>query len=161
MKKFHVVLAVLLVFSSLLFGCEDKNNGSVNTENLKNTTYPIETDTKLTYWTPGGVIPGGYVSRDEMPVNIEYEKKLGVDIEWIVPVQGQESSQLSIMLASGDLYDIIDWYWMDYSGGPDKAIEDGAILPLNDIMEEYSPALTKYLKEKEYVDRRVKTDNGN
>jgi putative aldouronate transport system substrate-binding protein len=47
-----------------------------------------------------------------------------------------------------------------YPGGPEKAIADGYILKLNDLIDKYAPNLKKYLQEHPDIDKMVKTDNG-
>ena len=49
----------------------------------------------------------------------------------------------------------------NYPGGPEKAIKDGVIIPLNDIFKEYCPNITKYLAENPDIDKMIKTDDGN
>jgi putative aldouronate transport system substrate-binding protein len=50
--------------------------------------------------------------------------------------------------------------WLGYSGGPEKAIEDGVILRLNDIFDRYCPNIKAYLDANPDIDRMVKTDKG-
>ena len=49
---------------------------------------------------------------------------------------------------------------MNYPGGPEKAIQDGNIIALNDVFEQYCPNLMKYLEENPDIDRMIKTDDG-
>ena len=49
---------------------------------------------------------------------------------------------------------------MDYPGGPEKAINDGNILALNDIIDKYCPNLKAYLASNPEADRQAKTDDG-
>ena len=95
-----------------------------------------------------------------MPFFKELMKKTGVTIEFIHPSQGQESESLNLLLASGYLPDLIENNWYGFTGGPEKALSDGYILPLNDVFKQYSPNLNKYLSDNPEIDKMVKTDAG-
>ena len=56
--------------------------------------------------------------------------------------------------------DIIEYKWINYAGGPQKAIDDGVIIALNDYMQ-YAPNLKKFLDEHPDIANMVKTDEGN
>jgi putative aldouronate transport system substrate-binding protein len=66
------------------------------------------------------------------------------------------------MIADGtNLPDLIEWNWLQmYPGGPEKAISDGVVLKLNDIIDKYAPNLKAYLRARPDFDRMVKTDSG-
>ncbi len=66
-----------------------------------------------------------------------------------------------MIMADGNLPDLMEYNWLvDYPGGPEKAIQDGVILPLNDIFEQYCPNITAYLAENPDIDKMIKTDEG-
>jgi putative aldouronate transport system substrate-binding protein len=69
--------------------------------------------------------------------------------------------QLNLMFASRELPDMIDWNFLNYSGGPEKAISDGIIYNLNDLFANHAPNLSELLKSHPEWDRLVKTDNRN
>ena len=71
---------------------------------------------------------------------------------------GQEKEQFNLLLSSGDLPDIISYNWYEFPGGPQKAINDGYILKLNGLIEDYAPNLKRTLEENPEVDKSVKTD---
>ena len=49
-------------------------------------------------------------------------------------------TDFSLLVASGDYPDILVGQWNTaYSGGIDRAIEDGIIIPIDDYIEEYAP----------------------
>lgn len=86
------------------------------------------------------------------------EKKFNTSIEFIHPAQGQDAEKFNIMIAMGDLPDIIEYDWNSYSGGPEKALADGVIQELN--IDEDAPNLAAYVKENKNVDRQIRTDSG-
>ncbi|MFR8337370.1 MAG: hypothetical protein ACLVAW_12230 [Eisenbergiella massiliensis] len=82
-------------------------------------------------------------------------------VEFQHPASGREKEQFNLIVAD-DLPDIMEWQWVkQYPGGPEKAIKDGVIIPLNDIFDQYCPNIKKYLAENPEVDKMIKTDDGN
>ncbi len=78
-------------------------------------------------------------------------------IQFQHPAAGQEKEQFNLIVADGSLPDIMEWQWVkNYPGGPEKAIKDGVIIPLNDIFKEYCPNITKYLAENPDIDKTMK-----
>jgi putative aldouronate transport system substrate-binding protein len=149
----------------VLAGC---NNPSKETEENAGVSiewdgsYPIKTDETLTYWMPlNANVSATTESFSKTKLAEELERQTGVKIEYIHPTQGQEGEQLNLMLASGDLADIIENSWNNFPGGPEKALAEEYIIPLNDIMDQYAPNLKKYLQENPEIDKMVKTDQQN
>ncbi|RAV09902.1 extracellular solute-binding protein [Paenibacillus contaminans] len=125
------------------------------------TTYPLKSDVQLSYWTDAlNSVLQLKPSVNDIPLYQEWQKKTGVNIKWLNPAANQTKEQLNVMLASGELPDMIEYNWLEYPGGPEKAIKDGAIVKLNDIIDKHAPNLKKYLKEHPEVDKMVKTDSG-
>lgn len=115
----------------------------------------------LTYWAGlNSNVAGTAASYNEIPLYEELEKRTGVHIEFLHPPVGQEGEQFNLMIASNELPDIIEHNWIGYPGGPEKAIEDGIILKLNDIIDKYAPNLKRYYEANEKIDKMVKTDSG-
>ena len=124
-------------------------------------SYPVKTDVTLTYWMQlNGNVSQTVKNMAETPFAQELMKKTGIKIEYQHPPLGQEKEAFSILLASQDLPDIIEYAWSSFSGGPEKAITDGAILQLNDIIDQYAPNLKAYLSSDAEADKMVKTDTG-
>lgn len=129
----------------------------------KEFSYPMEKGDPLQYWvsvTP--TVSANYANLGDTPFAQGLMKHTGVDLEVLQPPQGQEKEQFNLIIADGDLPDMMEYNWIaDYPGGPEKAIRDGVILPLNDVFAQYCPNLTKYLAENPDVDKAIKTDDGN
>lgn len=66
----------------------------------------------------------------------------------------------NILVASGAYPDIIEYMWIDYPGGPQAAIDDKVIIPLNDVFEKYAPNISKYLAENPDIAKMISTDDG-
>ncbi len=152
-------------------GCTQNKNqasssGPTNTPSTSKDTssvYPLKTNYTLKFWSSLNTNLAGIVSNlGETPLGKELEKKTGIKVTYLHPSQGQERDQFNIMVASGDIPDIIEYNWaVEYPGGPEKAIKDGLILPLNDAFQKYSPNLKKLLTEDKDLEKQIKTDNGN
>ena len=157
MKKFLAVVtacALTLPFA----GCNDKK---MNADESFGETYPLKTETTLSYWMAINENVTASVSTfAETEYAKEAEKKTGVKIDYRHPVIGSEAEQFNLLIASGELPDVIEYGWYEFPGGPGKAIDDGYIIPLNDYIDKYAPNLKKYLKENPDIDKAIKTDDG-
>ena len=166
-KKIITLISAATMMLTCISGCGNKTTsvgGNVDLEKLAESSYPLSTDQKITWWAyRGGTVYGGYSTPDEMPSMVEYEKATGVDVEWTFATPGQEVQQFNLLLASGDLPDIVSYYWTynDIPGGPDKAIQDGYFTSLNELIPKYAPAFNKYLEENPAAARDLTTDGGN
>ena len=73
----------------------------------------------------------------------------------------QERDQFNLMLASGSFPDIIgNGDISNYTGGAQKAYDDGIIIKLNDLQKKYAPDLMKLYSTYEDVNDLTKNDNG-
>lgn len=148
-KTVSLILVIILV-TVCFYGCK------------KNEKTGESAHGALTYWMPLDAAAATVVSNyGETPFAKELEKRTGVKVEYIHPASGKAAEEFSIMLASNNLPDIVEYSWMNYLGGADKAVSDGFIVPLNDMMEEKAPNLFGYLKENPEIDKLAKSDGGN
>lgn len=129
----------------------------------KEFSYPMEAGNKLTYWAElQGTVSPNFANLGDTPFAKTWMEATGVDIEFMHPPAGQAKEQFSLIMADGNFPDMMEHDWLNsYPGGPDKAIEDGIIISLNDIFEQYCPNITKYLAENPNIDKMIKTDAGN
>ncbi|TVY05417.1 extracellular solute-binding protein [Paenibacillus cremeus] len=101
---------------------------------------------------------------NEIAVFKELEKRTGIHIEFIHPASMDAAAikeQFNLMVASGDLPDLIYYNWInDYNGGPNKAIKDGVILPLNDLVDKYAPNLKAFMASDPKANKQLRTDDG-
>lgn len=165
-KLFLSTLAGMLALT-LLAGCGGGGTNQAESEEelakLKASSYPIETDATLKIWSyRGGAAIGPYSDPLTYPSLKNYEEKLGVKFEWTFPTAGQEKQQFNLLLAAGDLPDLVGWYWTtDMPGGAERAIADGYIASLNDYMDDYAPDFKAYLQSNEQAARDLRTNEGN
>ncbi len=97
-------------------------------------------------------------SYSEMLFYQEMERHTGVHIDFIHPVAGSTGSEAFVTMISGDvLPDMIEYDWVNYSGGPQAALDDGVLVCLNDYLEEYAPNFYNYVEGEEAEKRDYST----
>ena len=175
MKRKRNILAVglsIIMAAALLTGCGSEDNQSSMSESereqIAQSGYPIQTETKQTLkiWTErGGDIIGNNPDPKQYPAIQMYADTIGVDLDWTFAAVTNRAQEFNLLIASGDLPDIIGYYMANngkdgMSGGPEKAIQDGWLQPMNDYMEEYAPDYLKFLNENPEAAKNVKTDSG-
>jgi len=92
----------------------------------------------------------------------EWEKKTNVKFKFEHPTGtgADAQQQFGVMVASGDLPDLIVWNMTNFQGGPAKLYQDGTIIKLNELIDQYAPNLKKILDENPLVAKQIKADNG-
>ena len=124
-------------------------------------TYPMNTDSTITYWCDLNTnVAANFTNLAETPFGKGLMEHTGANIEFLHPPTGQGEEQFNLMLADGELPDLLEYHWMNYTGGPEKAITDGYIYELTDIIDQYCPNLKAYLEANPEIDRMCKTDEG-
>jgi len=124
-------------------------------------TYPLDTNVTVTWWAALDTnVAANYANQGDTPYGKALVKATGVGVEFQHPPAGAANEQFNLLLADGNLPDIMERAWLSYPGGPEKAIDDGHIVRLNDLLAAYCPNLTAYLKAHPDIDRAVKTDEG-
>lgn len=118
-------------------------------------------DAKLTYWAElNGNAAGIKSTFNQVPFFQEWQRRTGVQLTFIQPPANQAKEAISVLLASGDLPDMMEYEWINYPGGPEKAINDGYILRLNEAIDQYAPNLKRYLKAHPDIDMQIRTAGG-
>jgi putative aldouronate transport system substrate-binding protein len=121
----------------------------------------------LTYWVETS--PTITVTRKsfaEITAYVEQEKRTGIHLDFQHPPTGpnQGREQFNLMIASGKYPDVIETNWLGsnpyYAGGPAKALKDGVIIRLNDLIDQYGPNLKKVLTDHPEWRKQVITDEG-
>lgn len=163
------MLVCVSIAGSLMAGCGKKEEKSGKGNTPGNTTqqsteisYPVKSDTTLSYWVALNTnVSAINQNLGDTEFAKELTKKTGIKVKYIHPTIGQEKEQFNLMIASGDLPDIVEYAWLTFAGGPEKALKDGYIVKLNDTMNKYAPNLKKYLEQNPDVAKNAKTDSGN
>lgn len=168
MKKNRFLAAVLA--SAMLIsvaGCgSEKEKQTAEELNMPKgeVEYPIKeaAGQKITFWKP---LNGGVAAIAESENEIQFTKWLkeetGIEVEFIHPPIGQESEKFNLMLASGELPDIIQYNLSNTSDGAERLIEKNYFTPLSEeFLNEYAPNYAKHLSENPELARSAKLNNG-
>lgn len=117
---------------------------------------------KVTYWLDiNSNVSANFQNLGDTPFGKGLIEATGIDIEFQHPPIGQAVEQFNYIVSDEVKPDIIEYNWLNaYPGGPEKAISDGVIIPLNEVFEKYCPNITKYLAENPDVDKMIRTDSG-
>ncbi|HJA91569.1 MAG TPA: extracellular solute-binding protein [Candidatus Eisenbergiella merdipullorum] len=123
--------------------------------------YPLKTDETLVYWGElNANVAANFSSLGETEYGKQWQEQTGVTIEFQHPASGQTNEQFNLMIADGTYPDLWEYNWKNYPGGPGKAIDEGIILDLTDLINEYCPALRAYLDENPDIDKEIQTEDG-
>ena len=170
-KRIMDMLVILLLILAILAGCagggNNGNGGSPQNSSdgggsADGTTGEAGYPEKLTLWMQlDGNVAATLQSAGEIAAFRETERITGTKVEFQHPPAGQAAEAFNIMISSGDLPDAIEYNWASVPGGPEKAIADGIIIPLNDLIENHAPNLRKVLDEHPEWERLIMTDDGN
>lgn len=161
-KRSKVICGIvsLVVMAGITAGCTGgQRQGSVDLKPGEALSYPIQTDEKLQYWYVD--YTSGNVKREEAPLWKELAVQTGVQVEYIPVSPSIAQEQFNLLLASGNVPDIVAYDWIGFPGGAQSAVDGGNILKLNDLMNDYMPHLKQYLSEDPFRDKQAKNDNGN
>ncbi|MDO5348665.1 MAG: extracellular solute-binding protein [Lachnospiraceae bacterium] len=172
MKKKHFVKKALslslaaALAAGTLAGCGGKSsesaggagNGAASGESAESSGTP-----KLTYWVKmdSSKIAPTTDNYGTIQCYKQMMENTGIEVEFIHPPVGQESDSFSLMISGGEYPDLVHYDWGNaVSGGPDKAIEEGVILELTDLIEENCPNLKAFLAEYPEIKAAMTTDSG-
>ena len=122
--------------------------------------YPFKEEVTLDIWMPSNSILASVCSdlNDQRVFN-QVEELTGINLNFIVPTLGEESTDFNLMIASGELPDII----VDanrYTGGIAAGLNEGAYLDLTDIVDEYMPNYSAWRNSDEERRKTSMTDEG-
>lgn len=131
---------------------------------------PVETPaepSELSYWRPLDTSKESvvYTNWSESEIYKWVGEATNCNVTFVHPAAGQEQEKFNLMIASGDMTDIIERDFANtgyYPGGADKAIDDGVIIALNEAMDNgWLPAMKAYFDADPAIWAQVKSDSGN
>lgn len=128
MKRKTLFICTLCIIS-MLCACKGDPAGKKS--------YPLDTDITLTYYT------GAQIGEEFLH---ELEKETGVKLSLIYAPKEYNSS-IDVLIASGNLPDLIETAFAHSSFSIHQLISNNVILPLNQLLDEYSPHLKAYIDE--------------
>lgn len=167
-KAGSVTLSLLLATSLMLSACSDnKTNQETNTnketgnkpqeESFNKDGLPIVKDKiNLTIVSPKAQLAPEY---NEMEIFKRLETDTNVHIDWNNIPDTDYLEKKNLLLASGDLPDAFynsqfsDYELITYG-------EDGTIIPLEDLIDQYAPNLKKLLEERPDIKAAITAPNG-
>ena len=173
-RCFASMLCLLLLFG-VFTGCRSKSNeGTTGLQTQKTSTgiaekkgpEPItlplvkEKITLTCFAIMNSKTSATLKSHSEVACYKEMEKRTGIHVEFIHPPTGQDMNQLNLLLASRDLPDFIQYNWFNMTGGPGKAVSDGSIIKLNDLIDKYGPNMSKILIQTPQIKKEAILDDG-
>ena len=184
MKKYICVTAILMmliIMTVFTAGCNNAAKtgnttvpSAAGNQNSESSTSEADTTVKLpivnepfkvTIWAPNGEgIQKTMNTLSDAEFYKELERRTGVTVEFIHPPIGQQNDSFNLMIASGNYPDIIEMihpYGYMFPGGYDKAIEEGIVLRLNELVDQYAPNYKKLLYSSEQIRKESFTDSGN
>ncbi|HBM79416.1 MAG: extracellular solute-binding protein [Clostridiales bacterium] len=169
-KKTWRRVAVLMVAMSMIItsltACGTKKK-SASTDDGANAgsasegkaiTYPLKTKEKLSIATGyESQVASSFKSLGDTPYGKELQKETGITLEFQTM---SDSNAFNLLFASGQLPDIISYQFTNYPGGAQKAITDGIIYPINDLIKSNAPDLLKVLNSDKDFLKGDMTSNG-
>jgi len=96
----------------------------------------------------------------EVEVYKELEKRTNMKISFIHPPADVQLQKFMVMMAAGDLPDLVELPWSRYPGILARAVEAGAVLKLDSLIEKNAPNLNGILQENNDIRRQVTADDG-
>lgn len=186
MKRKLLALVLAAVLVAIPTGCSSKkaNETSKNDQNKQNSTnegskeeqqskegWPLKNtlpiadgNVDLTIYT---FIHEGaqqvYKDLSEHPVVKVMEEQTGINLHFIHPPAGDDGTFFNTTIASGVLPDIIYNDFKSYPGGPEAAMQDGVIINMNDLIDQYAYNYKNFidsLPNKEVIMKKSLSDNG-
>ncbi|TMV52297.1 extracellular solute-binding protein [Paenibacillus mesophilus] len=167
-KSIGVALSIVLASTGVIAACSKQTANEPAAQKGSNTPaaeagkYPIATQETITSWEQMNTnLTTFYTNLAESPFGKQLEKETGVKVKYAHPADGQSKEQFNLLIASNNLTDVIEYDWNSaYPGGPEKAIADKVIVPLNDLIDKHAPNLKKILQTDKELDKMLKTDSG-
>ena len=157
-KKLICTAALLAAALVTVSGCskvkkmESKSAAVTYSENV----YPMSCSDSLSVWS---ATLGGGEDLNEAPIGKQWQKETGVNVEFIQPMQGS-SEAFNVLIASGDLPDILITNLQNEPGGVMRFARDKIIQPIDEQLSDYAPNMKKYIDENKDVEKIIKCDDG-
>ncbi len=126
-------------------------------------TYPLTKEkVELSLWFTLPPFMNQYLKdMNENEVFQKVEEKTNVHIKFMPQSPESQRETYNLFVASGDMPDIISSGASFYTGGADKAVNDGVLLRLNELVEKSAPNYMKVLNSSKENKNFASTDEGN
>lgn len=159
MKKTWALLLSLTMVFSLIAGCGKSDGVSANGGNaeiVNQTGFPIVKE-PITLTIMGKDV--GIQNWDKMPALQEMEKMTGIKLEYRNAPMDSFDTKKNLVFASGDYPDI--FYGAEIKLSEEVTYgEQGVLIPLEDLIDNYAPNLKKILDENPDIRKSITTPDG-
>ncbi len=167
-KRVVLLVACILLLSMLCAGCGDKSGKTKQVSGLdlggetEELTLPISEDglTLSMFIGLDRKVSAHSQSYNEVEFIKELEKRTGIHLEFQHATGTAVDEQFNLLLASGELPDLIMYKWLMESVNVDGIVNDGVILRLNDYINKYAPNYKKVLEENPLAAKELKLLDG-
>lgn len=165
-RSLKLAMVGVLTATLLLSACASSGDGDKKTTTSKakevevnKEGFPIvEENITLSMMAPGT----GLAEWKDMPTLQEYSEMTNIDFKYNTPPLSDFQTKLNLAFASGDIADII------YAAGTNNLTagmevdygEQGMLIPLEDLIDEYAPNIQKLFEERPDVKKSVTTIDG-
>lgn len=121
--------------------------------------YPLQTDQTISWYVGDGyVLNDAFAKWEDSPFHTGLIDMTGVKIDWSFPTVGADrNAAFNTLMSSGDLPDIICYYFMNDAA---RYLEEGVIRDLTPYIQQYAPAYYAFLQSNPAYDKAMKTDDG-
>ncbi|WP_245832986.1 extracellular solute-binding protein [Oceanobacillus timonensis] len=167
MKHTWRLLLTLILFIAILAACgsdeetqkRDANAQKAAEAEVNKEGFPIvDEEIQLTMMAPGS----GVEEWENMELLKDYAEKTNIQFQYVTPPISDFQTKLNLAFTSGDTGDII------YGAGTDNLTpgmevdygEQGVLMPLEELIEEYAPNLKKLLEERPDIKKSITTVDG-
>ncbi|WP_211748280.1 ABC transporter substrate-binding protein [Paenibacillus sp. Marseille-Q4541] len=147
------VMSLMLILTMVLSACASKDNDNSSADTTQDPNKPVE----LTVFSPQTV---GIENLDVNKFSRYLEEKLNIKFNWSTSPEAAFNDKKLLLLASGDYPSVI------LSAGMSKADQvkygqQGAFIPLNDLIEQYAPNIKKAMTDLPYLKDGMVAPDGN
>ncbi|MEK4297799.1 extracellular solute-binding protein [Oceanobacillus sp. FSL W8-0428] len=167
MKQTWRLLVTLMLFITIMAACgsdeetqkRDANAQKAAEAEVNKEGFPIvDEEIQLTMMAPGN----GIEEWENMELLKDYTEKTNIQFKYVTPPASDFQTKLNLAFTSGDIGDII------YGAGTDNLTpgmevdygEQGVLIPLEELIEEYAPNLKKLLEERPDIKKSITTVDG-
>ncbi|TDQ41071.1 extracellular solute-binding protein [Aureibacillus halotolerans] len=144
------VIAMGVLFA--LSGCQNNEAGGEAEDGSLNVSYFVGMVSEVS---------ANVKDLNEVAAYKQLEEKTGVTVDFQhPPVGGDYNQQFNLMMASGELPDVIERNWAQVPGGINKYANEKKLVKLNDYLSDHAPNLSKVLAENPDWKKMISTDDG-
>ena len=162
-SRFFIITALLILCLGMQIVFAGGSRDSVGTSQVTgpvNVTYPITTPgaRSFSFWLPIQPPAARHMSSyKDQEAYAAIEKNTGIDITYIHPAIGQEREQLGILMASGDIPDILQIRGL-YPGGSNVGVAEGVFRDLTNLIPVHAPDYYREVRKTD-LNYRLATNN--